>query len=248
MRSLSVLCWKWGALFSAVYVNRLKLALRKHLALEHQLYCVTDDPAGIDADVVTIPITEFQDTPRCRRRLKQFDRDFGRAIGPRILSVDLDVVITGDLTPLVDRPERLVCWKVGYANVFSGSFVLYDYDALDDLYRLYAADPIGFPMLAQRSGTPSDQAMLNYWLQARKHPKHPIPHWTERDGFVTYFGDGYRRYEHLGVGPHRPTLPSGTRIVVLGSADKSVMDEGRYDWVREHWTSLGETKHDHFFK
>lgn len=236
MSRLSVVCWKWGHLFSATYVNRLKLALRKHLQLEHQLYCVTDDPEGIDHDICLLPITEFKDSPRCRRRLKQFDKNFAALIGTRILSIDLDVVITGDLTPLVDRPEPLVCWKVGYARVFSGSFILYDHDVLHGLYETYALDPIGFPRFVQSRGVPSDQAMLNYYLYTRSSI--PVAQWTEADGIVTYFGEGYERFEHLGVGPGRPQLPPGARLVVLGSADKSAMDEGRYPWVREHWTSL----------
>lgn len=231
---LSVVCWKWGRIFGPEYVNRLKLALRKHLQIEHQLTCITDDPTGIDHDVRLLPIREFTDTPRCRRRLKQFDQQFTKAmLGPRVLSIDLDVVITDDITPLVDRPEPLVCWRVGYANVFSGSFILYNHDVLHGLYEAYRADPIGFPVTVQARGTPSDQAMLNHFVESWD-----VPFWTETDGIVTYFGDGYERFEHLGVGPGQPHLPEGARLVVLGSADKSAMDEGRYLWVRDHWTAL----------
>ncbi len=231
---LTVLCWSWAGKFEPVYVNRLRAALARHLHLEHQVVCVTDDPTGIDPDIRTVPLTEFTNTPRCRRRMKQYDRDFARTIGDRILSIDLDVVIVDDITPIVNRPEPVVCWKVGYASVYSGSFVLFDADALHGLWTLFKADPDGYPKTAWPSGVGSDQAMLNHYL--KKQP--PIPHWTERDGFVTYFGVGYQRFEHHGVGPNRPTLPKGARIVVLGSADKRVMDEGRYPWIRKHWSSL----------
>ena len=233
-RPLSVLCWRWGGLFEPHYVNRLKLALRKHLELDHQLFCVTDDPTGIDTDVCVLPITKYADTPRCRRRMKQYDRTFARAIGVRILSIDLDVVITDDLTPIVNRSEPIICWKVGYAGVFSGSFVLYDHDALHGAYEAFAADPDGYPTVASPRGVGSDQAMLNHWLASRP----PIPFWTERDGLITYFGAGYERYAHLGVGPSQPHLPNGTRIVVLGSADKAAMDAAHYPWIQEHWSSL----------
>lgn len=239
---LSVVCWRWrradgSHLFGPEYVNRLKLGLRKHLHIEHQLTCITDDPTGIDYDVRLLPIREFTDTPRCRRRLKQFDKRFAKAmLGHRVLSIDLDVVIPGDITPLVDRPEPVVCWKVGYARVFSGSFVLYNADALHGLYESYAQQPEAFPRKVQARGVPSDQAMLNYFLAA--HPEIAVGTLTDADGIVTYFGDGYERFEHLGVGPGQPHLPPGARLVVLGSADKAVMDEGRFDWIREHWGSL----------
>lgn len=226
--NLTVVCWKWGRLFGPEYVNRLRSMLKRNLRITHELVCVTDDSSGLDSGIRCEPITEFTNTSRCQRRLKQYDAEFASRLGARILSIDLDVVITDDITPIVDRSEAIVCWKVGFADVFSGSFVLYDAAALDGLYRAFKADPIGYPQKV--SGSMSDQPMLNYFLRGRA-----VPHWTEADGFVTYFGRGYEKREHLGVGPNRRELPTGARIVVLGSADKSAMDEGRYDWIRAHW-------------
>lgn len=232
---LSVVAWRWGGLFGPEYVRRLRRGLRKHLHLDHELVLVTDDPNGIDDDVRIVPMPErWKNTPRCRRRMQQYDRVFARAIGKRILSIDLDVVITTDITPLVDRPEPIVCWKVGYAKVFSGSFVLYDFDALHGAYEAYANDPVGFPTRAWPKGVGSDQAMLNFWLKSQP----PVAFWTEKDGIITYFGEGYERQAHLGVGPSQPQLPPDTRLVVLGSSDKLAMDEGRFDWIREHWIGL----------
>lgn len=232
---LSVAAWKWGRTFEARHVNVLRAALAKHLHMDHELVCITDDPASLDGDIRVVPMPEqFAQTPRCRRRMQNFDREFASEIGARTLWIDLDVVIVDDLTPVVNRPEKVVGWKVGHAGVMSGSFLLMDAGALDPLWQRFKADPEGFPRLVQKRGIPSDQAMLNYYLAKRS----PIPFWTERDGFVTYYGSGYEHLEHLGVGPNRPELPPGTRIVVLGSADKVVLDEGRFDWVREHWQAL----------
>lgn len=236
---LTVLCWKWKQAdgtekFGPEYINRLRAGLDKHLRLDHELVCVTDDPRGLDGDIRTLPIVDFTDTPRCRRRMVQYSADFAAHVGRRILSIDLDVVLVDDITPIVDRPEPLVCWRVNHAQVYSGSFVLMNAGVLDGLYRRFASDPTGYPARVQPRGVASDQAMLNHWLRSQA----PIPFWTEADGFVTYYGDGYEHLEHFGVGPRRQVLPPGARIVVLGSADKTVMDSGRYPWVREHWSAL----------
>lgn len=232
---ITACCWKWGSLFSPEYVNRLRAALERHLRVPHELVCVTDDAQGIDRRVRIVDIPEtYSNTPRCRRRMQVFSRDFAAQIGPRILSIDLDVVIVDDITPLVTRNQPAMFWRVGYAQVYSGSFHLMEAGLLDGLWQRFAADPVGFPRLVQEKGTPSDQAMLNWYLNDGM----PVAEWTESDGFVSYFGAGYERFEHLGVGPSNPKLPNGARIVVLGSADKAVMDEGRYAWVRKHWTSL----------
>lgn len=231
---LTVCCWKWGTLFSAAYVNRLRTALERHLHLKHELVCVTDDATGIDPRVRIVPIpTTYASTPRCRRRMEIFSRNFAAQIGRRILSIDLDMVIVGDITPIVNRPEPVVCWRVDYAGVYSGSFHLMDAGVLDPLWRMYKAAPEAFPTSIQPRGIPSDQAMLNWYLRDKR-----IALWTSKDGLVTYFGAGYERFEKFGVGPSNPTLPKGARIVVLGSDDKAVMDEGQFPWVREHWSSL----------
>lgn len=236
---LTVVTWKWGTTFSAAYVNRLRAGLERHLQLPHELVCVADDAAGIDSRVRIVPLpTTFADTPRCRRRMQVFSREWATAeLGDRLLCIDLDVVLVRDITPLVDRAEPLVCWKVGYAGVFSGSFLLMDAGELDGLWRQFSADPEGYPRRVSTERVPSDQAMLNAYLQ--RHRRHlPIPYWRDAQGLVTYFGDGYAHQEHRGVGPGQPQLPRGARVVVLGSKDKAVMDEGTFDWVREHWTAL----------
>lgn len=229
---ISVCCWKWGDKFAAVHVNVLRAALERHLHLDHELVCVTDDPRGLDAGIRIVPLpTTFAHTPRCRRRMQIFSRDFARQIGvSRILSIDLDVVIVDDLTPIVARPEPIVCWRVNHAQVFSGSFLLMDAGVLDSLWQAFAADPEGFPRSIQPRGVPSDQAMFNAYLRGRD-----VPYWTEADGFVTFYGAGYERLEHLGVGPHRRELPPGARIVVLGSADLAALGDSRYPWIKKHW-------------
>lgn len=230
---ISVCAWKWGTTFEARHVNTLRAMLERHLHLDHTLTCVTDDPRGLDGDVRVVPMPEqFAHTPRCRRRMQQYSRAFGAQLGARVLGIDLDVVLVDDITPIVNRSEPIVGWKVGHAGVYSGSFILFDVGALDKAWQWFAADPEGFPRRIQARGVPSDQAMINNFLAKRRTP---IPCWTEADGFVTYYGDGYEDREHLGVGPTRRELPPGARIVVLGSADKAVLDDRSYPWIAEHY-------------
>lgn len=229
---LTVCCWKWGKLFSATYVNRMQSMLERHLHRPFELVCVTDDPAGITSAVRTERITYGHDLPRCRRRMKQYDRQFAAQLGTRILSIDLDVVIVDDITPLIDRRESIVLWKVGYAGVYSGSIQLFDFGALHGLWQAYSADPEGFANEVQPHGVPSDQAFLNWWIQKNATK---VGEWTERDGLVTWFGgERYRKLQHHGMGPDRPDPPEGARVIVLGSEDKAVLDERQYEFT-EAW-------------
>lgn len=155
-----------------------------------------------------------------------------------MLAIDLDVVIVADITPLISMTDPICMWRVGYAGVWSGSFVLADVGALDGAWRAFRADPEGFPARCGEMNA-SDQAMLNFWLKRGRDPhaqrKCPVTEWTEADGFVTWFGKGYAKQERHGMGPGRPDPPPGARIIVLGSADKAVMDEGAYPFIVEHW-------------
>lgn len=229
---LAVTAWRWGTMFGPEYVNRLRAALERHLRIPHEVVLFSDDDAGIDERVRIVkppPLLPGGEV-RCRRRMWQWAAERVDDLGAsRMLAIDLDLVIVRDLTPLLDRPEPIVAWRVGYAGVYSGSFLLADVGALDGAWRMYRDDPEGFPRRCGEKNA-SDQAMLNAYLRGRK-----VATWTEADGFVTWFGDGYAKLERHGMGPGRPDLPKSARVVVLGSADKAVMDEGRYAWVREHW-------------
>jgi hypothetical protein len=234
---LTVSCWKWGKTFRAVHVNVLRLALERRLALEHELVCVTDDGAGLHPAIRVVPMpTTYAHTPRCRRRMEQYAREFESEMGRRILTIDLDVVIVDDLTPILDRDEPIVGWRVGHAGVYSGSFLLHDAGALDEAWQRYREDPNGYPRAAAPRGVGSDQAMINHYLSTQP----PIAEWTEADGLVTYYGRGYESKEHLGVGPGHPQLPAGGRIVVLGSADLEVLEQRQFPWVQEHWGALAD--------
>jgi hypothetical protein len=232
---LPIVTWKWhsvnGPRYGPAYVNRLRAMLARHLHLPHELVCVTDDATGLDARIRIVPMPrDWMHTPRCRRRMWQFDRARVAEFGPRFLHLDLDTVLTDDITAIVDRPEPLVCWRAHYAGVVSPAFMLLETGYLHELYVRFAADPDGYPV-STGVRQASDLAMLNHFLKDRPAPAT----WDERDGFVPYFGAGYQRFEHLGLGPSHQTLPAGTRVVLLGGADLAVLEEGRYPWVREHY-------------
>lgn len=231
---LTVVTWKWGDLFSADYVNRSYSMFQRHLRIEHRFVCVTDEPWGLDPRIGFVPLPRPLADQRCARRLAMHDWDFiedAGLAGERILQVDLDVVLVDDITPLVTNRvvggEPYVFWKVGYADVFSGSFQLYDAGVLNPMWREFAEDPARVLKVARPRGVGSDQDVLNRYLGDRP----PRFHWVDQDGFVVYFGKGYERFG----GPGPATLPPGARLVVLGSADKHVMDERAYPWVEEHW-------------
>ena len=123
--ALTFVTFKWAppvgyrSHFDAENVNTLFRMIRRHYDGPMRAVCVTDDPAGIDESIETMPLWDDlasvpsphgAHNPSCYRRLKLFAPDAGETFGPRLVAIDLDMVITGSLNALFDRPEDFVIW------------------------------------------------------------------------------------------------------------------------------------------
>ena len=116
---LTISTWKWNGTraFKSEYVNVLFRAVADNLKIPHRFVCITDDGAGLDDNITVVDLPKFEHIkvrpgfPSCYIRLKAFDPVFAPQIGDRIVTIDLDVAVTGDLTPLLDRDEPVVMWK-----------------------------------------------------------------------------------------------------------------------------------------
>lgn len=100
MEALNVVVFRWGKKYSSDYVDKLKSGLRRHIAQEFK-FCVV---APEDEDEYLTKI------PGCFCRLRAFDPAWQEKHGlkGRIVCIDLDVVVTGPLDPLFNRPEPFV--------------------------------------------------------------------------------------------------------------------------------------------
>lgn len=243
---LDVICWKWKpkfayrSTFEGRHVNVLRNMVARHLHLPHRFSCITDDPSGIDSDVRVIPIGEaFADIrnpslsggPSCYRRLQMFSEDARERIGERIVSLDLDVVITADITPLFDRPEDFVIAdgvsleKLARAArpycIYNGSVLMLRAGARRKVFEAF--DARRSPQLSHCAGSKgSDQGWISFILG--RHEKT----WSKADGIYSYAN-------HIEC--EGGALPADARIVLFhGKHDPWHPDVQRYvPWVREHY-------------
>ena len=100
MEGLNIVVWRWGSKYPGHYVDRLKAGVTRHIKQEFK-FCVVA-PEAEDEHLTKIP--------GCFVRLRMFDPAWQEKHGltGRIVSIDLDTVITGALDPLFDRPEPFV--------------------------------------------------------------------------------------------------------------------------------------------
>jgi len=223
--------------FGPEQVHVLRDMIRRNYSGDHRLTCITDDGSGIDPDVRVVDLSEFDErglgkypsphggmNPSCYRRLRLWSDDAKALIGDRICSIDLDVVITGDISPIVDRKEDFVLWGdyVNRRTHYNGSMQLIRAGCRPDVYSEF--NPVKSPRLTRQAGFHgSDQAWLSLKFGAS------APKWTIRDGVGSF-----RVHCHKYLGR---ALPNGLKVVFFHGQhdpwDEHIQNQ--YSWVREHW-------------
>jgi hypothetical protein len=233
----SVVCWKWSkpgyrSSFDATSVNVLRNQVARHYPHPHRFICVTDDPTGIADGIEVYPIgSRFFDLrnptwswgPNCFPRLQAFAPEFETVAGKRFVSMDLDTVITGDLTPLWNRPEDFVIYaSVQAGGAYNGSMFMMDTGCRRKVWDEF--DPATSPAIANAAGNSgSDQGWIQYILGRQEAT------WTVKDKIFAY------RWDCLKM--NRGRLPKGARMVVFhGKFDPwQRATQMQSPWIAEHY-------------
>lgn len=182
MPPVTIVTWLWkghttkhSPSYGPHHVHRLRDQLAEHCTFDYRLVCITDDPTGLEVD--TYPLwDEKKEMGGCYRRLKLFHKS-AADIGERLLSMDLDCQVIGDLKPLVKRDEPAVFWKSFTSRtVINGSMWLCTPGSHNRLWE--DLPPNAREITEGRRLSGSDQAWIAYTLGQQ------IPHWTNRDGVL----------------------------------------------------------------
>ena len=235
--TLAVVCFIWhdqarrrSYQFEPEHVAILQRMVARNLSREHKFVYVAPDN-------LHLPNTEFVelDTTKhvpgtCFVRLMARRPDFGELIGAdRVLMLDLDVVITGPLDPLVNRDEPSVFWRNpnykegGQRAFYQGSVQLFTPGAHSELWTEF--DPEITPQWVNRRFGGAEQA----WISERL--PWDLPHWTAVDGIygAGRLGDGVPGVETV--------LPPNARIVSFpgNRIPGQVETQAMHGWIKEFY-------------
>lgn len=209
---LGVICFLWQGqnlardpatgqtrLYEAEHVNGFARMFSQHLCIPHQVICIADHDlcikGGFDRTVKVVPLPasarwltdlktpEAGRFPTCYRRLWIWSAEAAE-LAERFLVCDIDLLLTGDITPLVDRLEDFVGWRPratwGPANRFAGGLYLLRAGA-----RRFVWDNFkGLESIAEarRAGyRGSDQAWISYCLNRNG----PEAAWSPNEGIYS---------------------------------------------------------------
>ena len=235
---LTFVTWLWKphpqyrSQFAAAHVNTLASMVRRHYPYEHRFVCVTDMPKGIDPVVdiipawndhaeVSSPHGSVVKQPSCYRRLRAFHPGIAKHFGPRFVSLDLDTVITGDLSDLVHRDEEFVIWgETNPRSWYNGSLFMLTAGSRPRVWQEF--NPRLSPYQAKRAGRfGSDQGWISYCLGKGEAT------WSTKDGVYSY---------RVHLKPRKSALPAGAKIVNFhGEHDPWDGDMQKVGWIREHY-------------
>jgi hypothetical protein len=220
---LTVICWKWNqegyrTKFSAEHVNICHEMVKRNLKIPHRFVCITDDPKGVNCETIPLWKSDIhlsEGRPNCYRRLKVFEENAKEWLGDRILSIDLDVVITGDITNIAVRKEDFVIWgDVAKNTHYNGSLFLLKTGTRKEVWNTLTNDA---PKIT-RHIVGSDQAWISHVLGGNESK------YTTNDGVYSY-------KNHLENGRLEP--PENARIVIFhGKTDPWNVS---HEWVRKHY-------------
>lgn len=238
---LTVCTFKWStpgyrSKFEAQHVATLARMVRRNYPHPHSFCLFSDEPdrdakrlegEGVTVfelwnDLAHVVNPSGRRNPSCYRRLRIFARDVGEWLGPRIVTLDLDTVITGDLSPVWNRREDFIAWgDTNRANPYNGSMVMFDAGARPQLWEDF--HPEVSPQQSRGKGYfGSDQA----WMAVCLGPNEA--RWTAKDGVYSFRNE---------VMPRGGRLPDAARIVFFhGAYDPWQEGTKRIaPWIREHY-------------
>lgn len=216
--------------FDERHVITLRNMVQRHLKLDHEFVCVTDREF-IAEGIRVVPLDNRTHVPgTCGRKLTIWAPDAAERIGKRILSLDLDMVIVDDITPLIDRPEPIVMFRNpnyvdgGRRAFYQGSIQLMTAGGQPQVWEWFF-HPHRSRIINRRFGG-FEQAWLSEMLPW------DLPSWSHEDGI---FGAG--RIGDWATTNVIDELPAGARVVVFpGNREPSQAHvREKFKFIAEHY-------------
>jgi len=234
---LNVVVIKWGTKFTSAHINILYRSVKANLSVPHNFVCFTDDPTNLDSEIITKPLWDNPfDLKGNYRKLGLYNIDILKSLDCNILLLDIDTVITGDITHLA-KLKKNTLWKAPSITqkgfVYNTSLVRIvntKYRKAWDLFQKDHTNLINSAKgLEKWSGT--DQAIMSYLFGATSNII------TEQDGIVSL-------RDHSDV-CQNDVLPEWVRIVSFYHNSKygDMSNENlhkKHPWLVEHWLSYAD--------
>lgn len=140
---------KSGGVYTPAHVRILQAMVKRNLPLEHRFTVLTDLVGAFTEDRAINAVPLPNAWPGWWAKVGLFEPlMFNRHTRERVLYLDLDSIVVGDLTPLVTRTEPWLILKDFYRRPprhpkagYQSSCMMWTAGDMDHVYEAFAADP-----------------------------------------------------------------------------------------------------------
>lgn len=228
--------WKpkpgYRSLFTFEHVNTMYRMVKRNYPDKMRFHLITDatDRRGLDDNIGVTPLwSDYANVehphgahnPSCYRRLKLYSDWARQYFGPRIVSIDLDMVITGDLRPLWNRAEPFVFWadQLNPHGRINGAMQLITPGVRDEVWSRF--DPTTAQLVGRERGKwGSDQGWLAHMFPEGSHGS-----FGAADGCFSW---------RVHCEPKGGVLPPGARVVNFHGPGDPWTLAASIPWIKEH--------------
>lgn len=146
---INILTFKCGSKYDYRSVNMLKRSIKLHYDRPFNFYCMTDDPVGLDSDIIHMPMQDdFKYNFNSLSMMRSGFADIQDGSPCVLMDIDIEVLSDPSIVFDADIKQKEIgfihkWWQYPYQR---GSFIcgmIYRYNAgdLDIFYQRFAKDP-----------------------------------------------------------------------------------------------------------
>lgn len=209
------------------HVRRHYNMIKRNLNIPFHYLLITDNKI----DFPEIEQLDLWETHRklggCYHRLFTFSNEFRKYVGDRFVQMDLDMIITGDITPILSRSEDFVYYKMkgsdGTGWRMNNGMYMMTTGARSFVWESFNENPR--MAMSKRVGNGTDQGVTNSMLDLENEA-----HWTQGDMIYDMRQDFIEK--------NRVGLPENCRIVMWPGPRDAIQQPAwaeKYPWISEHY-------------
>ncbi len=207
--------WQPVARYTVEHVAVLARMLARHG--EHCLTCIHDG-VGMPAGLVGIRMPDaVAALPDYLPKLWAWSPELQQRIGGRYACIDLDVVLLGDIGPVLETSAPIRIWDSAKGEPYNTSLFTIEPGHGTDVWTTMTPERVGH---ARESATrwTGDQSWVAHVLGP------DLPTFGEASGIVRY-----RRSKHAAA------PPAGTRAVFLCGPHEPGSESRHSKWIKQQW-------------
>lgn len=210
------------------HVNTHFNMVSRNLKIPFKYILITDKKDDrINTDIIQLDLWPYyRELGGCYHRLFTFSKEFEEYVGSRFISMDLDMVITSDITSLLTISDDFVYYRMKGSNgtgwrMNNGMYMM-DTGSRSFVWEKFNQDPDD--IMSKRNGPGTDQGVTNFLLDLEKETC-----WTQGK----YIFDMRQDF----IEKNRTELPDDCRIVMWpGPRDPNQSQwKSRYKWIEEYY-------------